>query len=323
MTISIPIHGGGAQPVSSDTSGKTIGRVALRAYGFPSEAAAIAASYRSEAGPAMSVYVVSAAQLASGAFVLDGDPKALPVYAAPAGMKVEGGYSQPIYVAGGSLGGVTPVQTYTQKVQALGPIAYWPLNEPVGTTGAGSVLDASGHGRTATPTNATFGVTGIGDGSTACSLAGTGGITANTIWMPSAAGSLLLWLACDMDSVTAFDLFSDIPGGSDYIFGVKDAVRRITVFYRGNSVTTSLASNGNTGTAWRSLVMTWAVPGNLNLYINGTPVAPAAITDVITAHKELSIGWQVGYGNLVGSLAHLAIFGYELSSAQVLNIANP
>lgn len=104
MTTTVPTKGGSVTPVSVSTDGKTIGRVALRVYGFKNAADAIAAGFHSaEAGPAMSVYVVTQAQLNAGQFVLEGDPKALPIYTAPAGMKVEGGYSQPIFLVGGSL----------------------------------------------------------------------------------------------------------------------------------------------------------------------------------------------------------------------------
>lgn len=104
MTTTTPTKGGPAQPASVNTDGKTIGRVALRVYGFDTAADAVAAGFHSaEAGPAMSVYVVSDAELASGKYVLEGDPKATPIYTAPAGMKVEAGYSQPVFLVGGSL----------------------------------------------------------------------------------------------------------------------------------------------------------------------------------------------------------------------------
>lgn len=105
MTTTTPTKGGSVQPVSLDTSGKTIGRVAMRVYGFNTAADAVAAGFHSpEAGPAMSAYLVTQAQLDSGQFVLEGDPKATAVYTAPAGMKVEGGYSQPIFPVNGWTG---------------------------------------------------------------------------------------------------------------------------------------------------------------------------------------------------------------------------
>lgn len=103
MTTTVPTKCGGAQPVRQDASGLNFGGPALRVYGYPSEAAAAAAGYRCEGGAAMSVYLVSAAQLASGQFYLEGDAAALPIYTAPAGSMVEGGYSTPCYLVGGSL----------------------------------------------------------------------------------------------------------------------------------------------------------------------------------------------------------------------------
>lgn len=150
MTTTVPTHGGPAVPVSSDTSGKTMGRVALRAYGFPSEADAIAAGFHSEAGPASSVYVVSAAELVSGKYVLEGDPKATPIYTAPAGMRVEGGYSQPVYLVGGSLSNVAPVATpwYRAGGAPMPVAAYQPKDA---ATLAESYIDLTGNGHTATP----------------------------------------------------------------------------------------------------------------------------------------------------------------------------
>lgn len=105
MTTTQPTKGGSVQCVKKDTSGKTIGRVAMRVYGFDTAADAIAAGFHSpEAGPAMSVYLVSQAEINSGKFVLEGDPKATAVYTAPAGFKVEGGYSTPIFAVNGWTG---------------------------------------------------------------------------------------------------------------------------------------------------------------------------------------------------------------------------
>jgi len=103
MTTTVPTQGGPARPVRQDASGLRIGGPALPVYGFANEAAAIAAGYTCEGGAAMSVYVVSAAQLASGQFYLEGDPAALPIYTAPAGSMVEGDLAQAIFLTGGSL----------------------------------------------------------------------------------------------------------------------------------------------------------------------------------------------------------------------------
>lgn len=101
MTTTTQTHGGGAQPASIDTSGKATGGAALRVYGFDSEADAIAAGYVCEGGPAMSVALITDAQIASGAWRLEGDPSGTAVYTAPSNMPVEGGFAVPVYPVNG------------------------------------------------------------------------------------------------------------------------------------------------------------------------------------------------------------------------------
>lgn len=101
MTTTLQSHGGGAQPASIDTSGKVAGGTALRVYGFDSADAARAAGYVCEGGPAMSVALITDAQLASGAWKAEGDPSATVIYTAPSGAPVEGGYAIPIYAVNG------------------------------------------------------------------------------------------------------------------------------------------------------------------------------------------------------------------------------
>lgn len=103
MTTTVPVQGGPAHPVRQDNSGLKVGGPALPVYGFADEAAAAAAGYPCEGGPASSVYVVSAAQLANGQFYLEGTPAAMPVYTAPVNSPVEGDYAQAVYLVGGSL----------------------------------------------------------------------------------------------------------------------------------------------------------------------------------------------------------------------------
>lgn len=101
MTTTLQAHGGGAQPASIDTSGKIAGGVALRVYGFDSAEDARAAGYICEGGPAMSVALITDAQIASGAWKAEGDPSAMVVYTAPANLPVEGGYAVPVYAVNG------------------------------------------------------------------------------------------------------------------------------------------------------------------------------------------------------------------------------
>lgn len=92
------IKGGPAGAVSVTTVKQTIGRVAMNVVVYATPELAAAAGYRCEGGPAMPIYEVSAGELASGEFVAEGDPKASPVYLAPADMSIEGQYAIPVVV---------------------------------------------------------------------------------------------------------------------------------------------------------------------------------------------------------------------------------
>jgi hypothetical protein len=98
MTTSIPVRGDSAQAVTTSVSSTTIGRVAFNGYLFASAAAAQAAGFNVEAGPALPVYVVSAAELAAGTFIVEGDPMATPLYPAPAGMPIAGQNPIPVVI---------------------------------------------------------------------------------------------------------------------------------------------------------------------------------------------------------------------------------
>lgn len=113
MTTTLPTKGP-AIPVRTDASGLTTGPQAWRVYGFADEASVRAAGFNADGGGATSVYLVSAAELASGEFILSGDPVAQAVYTAPTttaidglhvidNYPVEGGLAQPVYLVGGSL----------------------------------------------------------------------------------------------------------------------------------------------------------------------------------------------------------------------------
>lgn len=101
MMTNVPTRGGPALPVTNRTDHKAQGRVAISVYGFANEADAVAAGFKAQAGPAMPIYIVTAAELANGTFVQEADPKATPIYTAPAGMATEGDYATPVIVMNG------------------------------------------------------------------------------------------------------------------------------------------------------------------------------------------------------------------------------
>lgn len=326
---SLPSRGGSATPVSVTTIRKTIGRVAQRVYSFPSMADAAAAGYKGESGPASSVYVVSAAELASGLFVAEGDPKSAPVYVAPAWMAVEGGYATPIVVVEGAVS--SGVQTYQQRVLALGPIAYWPLSEPVGTSGAGSVKDASGNNRNGTPTAVTFGVTGIGDGNTAASFDGSTswidvfGVSYAAAWN-GAENSVMLWAKIAAWSGSHFLTRPAYADSNNYIsFSFFNTSWNIESKAGGTSKTITSATGSPAG--WFHACLTFSLSNNrFRLYVNGSKVG-SDVTGIGTwsgAPTQAIVGAANTTPILVanGSLAHCAIFNKELTPAQVLSLSS-
>jgi hypothetical protein len=100
-----------------------------------------------------------------------------------------GGPPIPVRVVSGYLG-----SAYGAKIAALGPIAYWPMDEPSGSV----AFDRSGNGRNGAYTGVTLGQPGIGDGRTAPSF--DGATSFNNIFTPSLAaafngaqGSFVIW----------------------------------------------------------------------------------------------------------------------------------
>lgn len=72
--------------------------VAANVYLLANEPTALAQGYLCAGGSALALYFVSDAELAAGTFVLEGDPKATPIYPAPEGSRIEGGPALPVYL---------------------------------------------------------------------------------------------------------------------------------------------------------------------------------------------------------------------------------
>lgn len=77
-------------------------------------------------------------------------------------MSAASGPAVMVYIVSGALFSDASL-IYTQKVQALGPVGYWPQAEPSGTI----MFDESGNGRNGIYSGMTLGNLGIGDGRTA------------------------------------------------------------------------------------------------------------------------------------------------------------
>lgn len=213
MTTTLQSHGGGAQPASIDTSGKVTGGTALRIYGFDSAEAAHAAGYVCEGGPAMSVALITDAQIASGAWKAEGDPSATIIYTAPSSMPVEGGYAVPIYAVNGwgSTPAPAPVSDPIGDALRADAIAYWTMNEESGTR-----LDSKND----------YDLLEFDDSSLDRHIAGVAGLISKAAFLDSTNYDVIFRMA----DAPAFRSNSQIIYISTWIYVIPNSSVQVTIF---------------------------------------------------------------------------------------------
>lgn len=226
--------------------------------------------------------------------------------------------------------------TYEQRVLATQPdnlLAYWPLNEDVG---AGSVVDATGNGYDGTPSNVTFGVTGIGDDNTAARFDGVNGTTINiySAGLASAVngslGTLMVWFKMGTGVLT--------DGTERHLFRMgENAANNLVRAYKlttNNTMRIRHVGNGTlkdksftvSTTDWYCLITTWTVAGNaLDVYLDG--VVQGVPTTGLVAWSSQGTGYAIGSeynGNVVteGDIAHVALWDTVLSPAEILTLSS-
>lgn len=271
------IQGGAALPVSVATQAPV---------GGPAIPVAVVSDGRpTQGGAATPVYVVSAAELASGAFRVEGGP-ARPVVAVSDGRPVAGQRPIPVYVVSGAL---TPAQQWVAALQALAPTAWWRLADAAGTTGAGSVADSSGNNRPATPTAVTFGSVAGPIAPTAAAFNGTTSVinaysTSLRDAFNAPAGTLIWW-----QQVTSSSVFSDgttrrqiyfAADASNRVYGQKAASFTTTGGldggYQAGGTSKAATAYAATG-GWQMHAVTWdknaGGTGELKYFIDGEQVS--------------------------------------------------
>jgi len=224
-------------------------------------------------------------------------------------------------------------QTYTDRVLALNPIAYWPLNEVAGTSGAGSVLDVSGNARHATPTSVTFGVAGIGDGETAAEFDGVSSLI--NIYTASLAAafnsqelSICAWVllgeAWSVGAARHIAMLSTAGFGS-YLEFYKSNANTLRFIYAGSARNTVASF-----TAWTHVCVSISKSGDYaRLFFDGVQqgtdlVSLGTWTNNLSSSLTVLGALQASGGqNWIGAMAHAAIFSYPLSQQQVQYIASP
>lgn len=235
------------------------------------------------------------------------------------------GLGKPLSVGAGGIGQAASV-SYDQQILNLTPIVYYPLWDAVGAT---SAIDLMGLGN-GTPSNVTFGATGVAYGRTAASFNGT----TSSINVYSAAlnsvfdgntGSMVVWgNSTDWANATLRALFSIFVNASN----------KIQIYCQSGLVTFSHIAGGTTKTKqyqvftgltdFMRFTMTWG-GGEMVYYINDNPVS-SALTGLGTFAGALSssacmIGALLANTNVfTGSLAHAALFTRKLTAAEVIQM---
>jgi hypothetical protein len=218
---------------------------------------------------------------------------------------------------------VSGVLPYRTRVKALLPVIYWPLDEAVGTTGAGSVLDASGNGHTGTPSgDVVFGSAGVVAGQTSCTFSGAAGrIQSANSEIITCPGSWSFWAKCDWDIADNYDFFS-VTQGSNYIGTIKDGAGQVNTIYNGGTLV-QCRTSGVTGAGWRSIIVTWTYPGDLITYVDGAAATPTATTGAYSGGATVLYFNNVGYGNFVGSVCQFSAYDRVLSAVEIATLSNP
>lgn len=226
---------------------------------------------------------------------------------------------------------------YTQKVQALSPIAYWPMAEASGAT----ALDASGNGRTGTYTAVTLGQTGIGDGRT-CPLFVPASNSKNNVYSASLAGAintaegtLSAWFRVRAASVwtdgAQRQIMIFLADGSNSIVMQKHSVNNtFTWIYKAGGTSKALDLGSTSPTGWTHVAMTWSKSADqVKFYLNGVQVGSTLTGLGVFAGAISSTFATIGAGDNTatpsslwdGVIAHVVPWSTPLSATQVLSLA--
>lgn len=226
--------------------------------------------------------------------------------------------------------------TYTQKVIALSPIAYWPMAEASGST----ATDESGNSLNGAYTGVTLGSTGIGDGRTAATLDGT--TSFNNIYSAglntafnNAEMTIAGWL-----QVTSAGVWSDAANravmhvGADITNNFIRFIKTTTASQLQGRIAfgatlKTVAFTVADPLTWQHFAVTASKSGDaMKVYLNGVQQGSTQTTLGTWAGALSSVSCGVGCQRTsalaqpwAGNLAHMAVWASALSAAQIATLA--
>ena len=219
---------------------------------------------------------------------------------------------------------------YKQRVLALSPLAYWALDETSGST----AVDATGNGFDGTATAVTWGGETFVNGTPAPTFNGSTSIVLLphaplSAVFPYHSGSVMVWIHAS--SATMLDVtFRGIVQFNGTRIGGNYRCRLIKPGTFSNRTQMMRDPGGvynydpYVGGAWQTYLWTWNEATNSTLYyvdgVYGTETgaigtsANALTLALLGANTATTSFWE-------GGIAHVAIFNYVLSAAQVTDLA--
>ncbi len=211
---------------------------------------------------------------------------------------------------------------YKDKVLGYSPLAYWALDETSGST----AVDATGSGFDGTSSNVTWAGEAFVDGGNAPTFDGTtssidvfsAGLSAV---YPHSAGSLMAWwltTSAVMNDGNQRRVFNAEGGASYVIRKLATPATTMQLFRQARSYPFTYP-----GTVWTQGVITWDEAANFtHFYVNGSSAGSLIAGTATGSLSQARIGAQ-NPGSFLwsGAVAHVAIFDYVLSAAQVADLA--
>jgi hypothetical protein len=224
---------------------------------------------------------------------------------------------------------------YHKKVLGYGPIAYWPLWDPSGSTAASLVSSA----QNGTYTGVTLGYPGIGDRHTCPYLDGSMAfVNLYTATFASAfngaEGSLNLWAraynAAIWDGGSDRYLICLQANGNNYVrINATGNGGVVLARYRAGGTSESQNIPTSSTTDWFALGMTWSKTADkVTYYFNGvqsgTPDTGLGTWSGSLASTQTCLGTSYivdGRDPWLGYLAHFSVFNSALSAPVMLDLA--
>ncbi len=192
-------------------------------------------------------------------------------------------------------------------------VSLWHLNELVGTTGAGSVLDELSYAVSGTPTSMTFG--GSGKVSTSAYFNGVTSyidFSSPTSLKLQNNFSIAFWI--NPSSITSSPMIYSWSGAGGYQIGLS--LGNITFGRNGSGIDLISATTLSTST-WTHVGLTVDVAGVIRLYLNGVETDTGSTT-LTTPSGNLTL--SLFSAPFEGDLDEVAVWSTALSAGQMKRV---